>query len=239
MQVYPLTSPIILNDVSFSLYGGQGTGTFPSAVLQNAYLMAEIQATAYIGAPLLPVTVTGTFPFMHQSRIATDYGYVQQLLSVNVLTQQNCSNCSLTSNNGCGYVYSDTFGYVDFRQLASICGWSWWGYPYSPYVLSYAPYQIQLAYTAGLPTGTATQPGIMRALTIIAQANLNDMFPGMVGNNESVGMVGVQEFRSLDYFEKRTEHALVKTALGDDAQSQRAKKLIDASIRKARRVLLA
>lgn len=239
MQMYPLNYPIVLNDTVFSQYGGQGTGSFARAILDNAYLMAEMQATSYIGAPLLPVTVTGTFPFMHQTRIATDYGYVQQLLSISILTKQNCQDCSLTSNNGCGYVYQDTFGYVDFRQLAGTCGWSWWGYPYSPYILAYAPYQIQFAYIAGLPTGTATQPGIMRALTILAQANLNDMFPGVVGNNESVGMVGVQEFKSLDYSETRADHALVKTALGDDAQSQRAKKLIDMSVKRARRVLLA
>jgi hypothetical protein len=167
---------------------------------------------------------------MHQNRIVTDYGYVQQILSVSMLTREGCNDCGLTSNEGCGYVYSDTFGYVDARQLQSVCGWSWWGYPFSPYIYSYAPYQIQMAYIAGLPTGTANQPGIL---------NLNDMFPGMVGMNESVGMVGVQEFRSLDYFEKRAEHALIKTALGDDAQSQRAKKLIDMSVKKARRVLLA
>lgn len=239
MQIYPFSNPIILNDAIFAAYGGQGTGTFSNATLQAAYLMAETQVTNYIGTPLLPVTVTGTFPFMHQSRLATDYGYVQQILSVGVLTRQGCNDCGLTSNDGCAYVYQDTFGYVDFRQLATVCGWSWWGYPYSPYILNYAPYQVQLAYIAGLPTGTATHPNILRALTIVAQTNLNDMFPGMVGQNESVGAVGIQEFRALDYFEKRAEHALIKTALGDDAQSQRAKKLIDAVVKRARKVLLA
>lgn len=239
MQVYPFSSPIILNDVTFSIYGGNGTGSFNSATLQAAYRMAEIQVTSYIGTPLLPVTVTGTFPFQHQQRLVTDYGYVQQLLSVNILTRQSCTDCSLTSNTGCGYIYEDTFGYIDFRQLSSVCGWSWWGYPYAPYVLSYQPYQIQIAYTAGLPTGTATQPSILRALTIVAQIALDDMFPGTVGQNESVGGVGIQSFKSLDYSEERAEHALVKTALGDDAKSQRAKKLIDSTIRKARRILLA
>jgi hypothetical protein len=240
MQNYPFNSPIILNDAIFSQYGGQGTGTFPSATLQAAYQMAEIQVTNYIGAPLLPVTVTGTYTFQHQSRIATDYGYVQQLLGVSILTRQNCQDCGLTVNsNACGYVYQDTYGYVDFRQLAGTCGWSWWGYPSSPYILNYAPYQIQLAYTAGLPTGTATQPTILRALTIVAQTNLNDMFPGVVGQNESVGAVGIQKFSSLDYSEERAAHALVKTALGDDATSQRAKKLIDATVKRARKVLLA
>lgn len=236
---YPLNVPIILNDAVFSQFGGQGTGTFARAILDNAYLMSEMQVTNYIGAPLLPITMTGTYPFMHQTRLVTDYGYVQQLLSVSILTNQGCQSCGQTSTEGCGYVYQDTFGYIDFRQLQSVCGWSWWGYPYSPYIAQQAPYQIQLAYVAGLPTGTATQPGILRALTILAQSNLNDMFPGVVGNNESVGMVGIQEFKSLDYSEIRADNALIKTALGDDAQSQRAKKLIDMSVRKARRILLA
>jgi hypothetical protein len=158
---------------------------------------------------------------------------------VNILTKTSCNTCGLESNDGCGYIYQDTFGYVDFRRVASLCGWGWWGYPYSPYILAAAPYQIQLAYVAGLPTGTANQPGIVTALTILAQIDLNEKFPGAVGVNESVGAIGIQEFRSLDYQEKRAEHALVKTALGDDARSQRAKKLIDMSIKKARKVLFA
>lgn len=221
------------------MYGGLGTGTFSSAILQNSYLLAEMQVSEYIGAPLLPVTITGTYPFMHQTRISTDWGYVQQLLNVSILTRQSCQDCSLTVKEGCGYIYQDTYGYIDFRQLSSVCGWSWWGYPSAPYVLSYAPYQIQVAYVAGLPTGTATQPGILEALTIVAQIDLNEKFPGMVGINESVGAIGVQDFQSMDYRETRAAHALVKTALGDDAKSQRAKKLIDMSVRRARKALFA
>lgn len=240
MQNYPFTSPIILNDAIFSQYGGQGTGTFPSVTLQAAYQMAEIQVTNYIGAPLLPITVTGTYAFAHQSRIATDYGYVQQVLSVSILTQQNCNDCNLHVNpQACGYVYSNSYGYVDFKRLAGTCGWSWWGFPSSPYVLNYVPYAIQIAYLTGLPTGVATQPTILRALSIVAQTNLNDMFPGVVGQNESVGAIGVQEFASLDYRERRADHALIKTALGDDAMSQRAKKLIDATVKRARKALFA
>lgn len=239
MQIYPYHAPIILNDTVFSQYGGMGTGTFSSLILQSSYLVAEMQATSYIGTFLLPTTVTGTFPFMHQIRIVTDYGYVSQLLNVNVQTKTANNTCSLQSNDGCGFIYSDTFGYIDFKRISSVCGWGWWGYPYSPYILEQSPYQIEVTYVAGLPTGTATQPGILEALTILAQVDLNEKFPGAVGANESVGAVGIQEFKSLDYWEKRAEHALVKTALGDDARSQRAKKLIDMSIRKARRVLFA
>ena len=240
MKLYPFQSPIILNDTLFIQYGGQGASNFTSTTLQNSYLLAEMQVSTYIGSFLLPTTITGTYPFMHQTRIATDWGYVQQLLHVNVLTRQNFSDCSLTSNDGCGYVYSDTFGYVDFRKLTSTCGWTWWwGSPYSPYILDYQPYQIQLSYIAGLPTGIATQPGIMEALTILAQVDLNEKFPGLAGVNESVGAVGIQNYASIDYRESRADHALIKTALGDDARSQRAKKLIDMSVKKARRALFA
>jgi hypothetical protein len=238
MNVFPYTSPIILNDIVFSQQGGQGTGTFASAILQDSYLTAEIQVTNYLGTPLLPITMTGTYPFMHQQRIVTDFGYVQQILSVGIQTRQNCQDCGLTINEGCGYIYQDTYGYIDFRQLASICGWSWWGYPFAPYVVSYQPYEIQVAYVAGLPSGTANLPPVLRALTILAQVDLNDKFPGLVGQNESVGAVGIQEYKALDYSERRADHALIKTALGDDAMSQRAKKLLDSAIRKARKTLL-
>jgi len=242
MVIYPFSAPIILNDTVFSQFGGQGTGTFSSATLQAAYQIAEMQVTNYIGTLLLPTTVTGTYAVMAgHRRLATDYGYVQQLLNVNILTQTGLNNCSLQNNDGCGYIYSDTFGYIDFRVITTVCSWGWWwsGYPYSPYVVGPSPYQVQVAYVAGLPTGTANQPGILQALTILAQTELNEMFPGAVGVNESVGAVGIQDFKSLDYMERRAKDALIKTALGDDARSQRAKKLIDMSITKARKVLLA
>lgn len=239
MVIYPFQAPIILNDTVFSLNGGQGTGTFSNYALQSSYLVAETLVTNYIGTPLLPVTLTGTYPFMHQGRIATDYGYVSQLLNVNVLTRTACNSCGLQNNDACGYIYNDTFGYVDFRRVATVCGWSWWGFPYSPYIIAESPYQIEITYVAGLPTGTANHPNILKALTILAQVDLNETFPGAVGMNESVGAVGIQEFRSLDYQERRAEHALIKTALGDDARSQRAKKLLDGVIKRARKVLLA
>lgn len=239
MQIYPFQTPIILNDEIFSLYGGNGTGTFSSQQLQSAYLIAEIQVTNYIGTPLLPVIVTGTYPYMGQKRIPTDYGYVSQLLNVDVLSKGGPTSFNLISNPGYGFIYSDTFGYIDFGVIASACGWSWWGWTYSSPVVYNLPYQVQIAYQAGLPSGTANQPTILRALTILAQIDLDETYPGMVGVNESVGAIGIQEFKTMDYSERRTAHALVKTALGDDARSQRAKKLIDATLRKARRVLLA
>lgn len=237
MVIYPFSAPIILTDSLYSQYGGLGTGSFTQAQLQSSYWLAEMQVTAYIGTPLLPVIVTGTYAYMGHQRIPTDYGYVHRLLNVNVLSKKDWRTCDLQSNDGCGYIYDDTYGYIDFKQISTILGLSYHGYPFSPYVAYETPYQIQISYEAGLPTGTANQPGILEALTILAQIDLNEKSPGVVGQNEGAGDVAIQQFRSLDYTEVRGAHSLVKTALGESPKAMRAKRLIDMSIRKARRAL--
>ena len=127
MQIYPHKIPLILNDVIFSQYGGKGTGSFSNEVLQSAYLMAEIQTTNYIGTFLLPTIVTGTFvtPQTRVQRIATDYGYVSQILKVTVDTQKitYSGGCELEHLNGGAFIYEDTFGYIDiykFRILVDV-----------------------------------------------------------------------------------------------------------------------
>lgn len=239
MVIYPFTTPIILNDIVYSQYGGLGTGSFTSFQLQSSYMVAEMRVTSYIGTPLLPIIVTGTYVYQGKQIIPTDYGYVQNLLNVNVLSKQGWSNCTLQNNEACGYILEDTYGYIDFKQIAFTCGLAYWGFPFSPYIALNYPYQVQIAYQAGLPTGTANLPPILEALTILAQIDLNEKSPGQVQMNETTGDLGIQEWRSLDYFEKRAEHALVKSALGSSARAQYAKSLIDMTLKRARKVLFA
>jgi hypothetical protein len=227
MVLYPFTYPLILSDSIFTDYGGK-TGTFTSAQRQSSYLIAEMQVSSYIGTLLLPTNVTGTYPFMNTMRLATDYGYVQELNNVSFFSKTSlCGSCSLTSNDGCGYIYQDTFGYIDVEQTISSCG------------ACSCPYQIQISYKAGLPTGTASSPPFLEALTILAQIDLNEKDPGNSGINETTGDLAVQSYKSLDYSEERGAHSLVKTALGESAKAMRAKRLIDMSITRARKVLLA
>lgn len=242
MVIYPFSGPIILNNQDFIDFGGQ-TGAFTNAQLRNSYWLAEMQVSAYIGTLLLPTIVTGTYPFQSRTRLATDYGYVNQLLNVNILTRKATNTCELQSNDGCGYIYDDTFGYIDFKRLSSVCScvnWNWWaGSPYPMYASSDVPYQIQVVYEAGLPTGTANQPGIMEALTILAQIDLNEKVPGLVGMNESPGDAPLTRFRSIDYNEGRKITMFIRTNLGQSSRAMRAKLLLDASIKRARKVLLA
>lgn len=228
MIVYPFSTPIILTRDLFVRYGGNAS-TFSDEPLNDSFWMAEMQVTAYIGTPLLPITLTGTMNYLGSNRLITQYGYVHNIYSVNVLSKQAGIDCTLHSDSGCAFIYEDTYGYVDFRKVYSACGCGSIG----------DSYQVQIAYQAGLPTGTANQPGILRALTILAQIDLDDKFPGTAGLNEGSGDVTISEFRSLDYFEKRSEHALIQTALGGSPKAMRAKRLIDASIRKARPALFA
>ena len=242
MQIYPYHTPIILDDATFALYGGK-IGSFSSAQLQIAYQMAEQQTTAYIGTFLLPTIVTGTFTTVQTTtqRIATDYGYVSRILDVIVKTEKitYSGGCELLSSRGGAFIYEDTFGYIDVYKLQTIYGINYNPYPYGGYmpISSNTPYQFEIAYEAGLPTGTATLPMVLQAMTLAAQIHLNEMFPGVVGMNEAVGDAGVQEFQSFRYRERRTAHALRRTAFGGSAQASRIASLLDVCIKKARRSL--
>jgi hypothetical protein len=230
MVIYPYSSPIILNDVVYAQYGGKGTGSFTSAQLQAAYHMAEVQATNYLGTFLLPTIVTGTYISVPTTnkRIATDYGYVSQILRVSVKSQKvSSTGCELVANDGCAFIYSDTFGYLDVYQLHSTCSCG-----YFP-----EPYLYEVTYEAGLPTGVASQPSVLAALTMAAMISLNEMYPGVVGVNESVGDAGVQEYESFGYHERRTAHALRRTAFGGSAAANKVAQLLDAAIIKARKSL--
>lgn len=220
MQLYPYHSPIILTESIFTLYGGQH-GDLSSFQLEAAFLAAETQATSYIGTFLLPTIVTGTFPYQG-NYIATDYGYVHRILSVTSISKTG-NECGLRSDNTCAFIWDDTFGYLDVlcSLSSSNCGGALF------------PYQLQIAYEAGLPTGTANAPSILLGLTMAAQLFLNEMkYPSA---NETAGDVGVESFSNQGYSEKRKPFK--RTAFGQSAKSSYIAHLFDSSVRKARRAL--
>jgi hypothetical protein len=221
IQVYPHNSPIILNDDTFVQYGGQ-TGSMTAAQRSAAYLIAEKQASKFLGTFLLPTTVTGTYGYA--GRIATDYGYVHEIKSVSILSKDSYIDCTLQSDSACVFVWDDTFGYLDVGCVLNSCNCN-------NYLV---PYQVRVAYTAGLPTGVATQPDVLLALTMAAQISLNEMiYPSQ---NEGTGDIGIQEFRSLDYSEVRK--TLKNTVFGNSAKAQKIAGLLAAAVKPARQVLM-
>lgn len=224
MKIYPHNSAIILDNTNFLLYGGQ-TGTFSQAQLNAAYRIAEQQATTYLGTLLLPTVVTGTFGY--SPRLVTDYGYVSRIIGVNILSKNNWETCTLQSDSGCAFVWNDTFGYLDVSCLVSYCNCAG----------AVVPYQVQVVYECGLPTGTASQPAVLLALTMAATISLNEMiFPSA---NEGTGDVGVQEFSSfgdMGYSEKRT--LLGRNSFGNSAKAQKIAQLLSSTIARARPKLM-
>lgn len=220
MQLYPYTSSIILTESVFIQYGGQ-SGTFTSAQLQASFLAAEMQATQYIGTFLLPTIVTGSFPYQG-NHVATDYGYVHRILSASVISKTG-QECGLQTDSTCAFIWNDTFGYLDVACSLS----------QSPCGNNVSPYQFQIVYEAGLPTGTATKPPILLGLTMAAQIFLNEIaYPSA---NESTGDVGVESFSNQGYSEKRK--TLKRTSFGQSAKASYIAHLFDSTLIKARRAL--
>lgn len=240
MVIYPFSAPVILTDDIFNTYGGLNYSSVP-AQRTAAYLIAEKQATKYIGTPLLPVQMTGTYQYMNQPRIVTDYGYVNSIDSVNIISQNVFSaSCQLTSSPGCAFIANDTYGYVDIQLLLPTATLvSYYSIPYPafppvmPFIQNYnQPYYFQISYNCGLPTGTASQADMLLALVLAAQINLNLMVNQSALAGE--GDVGIDTFAVMDYTERRHRSSIKRTAFGSSAMANKIAGLIDGSVIKCR-----
>lgn len=217
---YPYSSPLILNDSIFIQYGGL-TGTSTEPQRQAAYLIAEQQMVSYIGTLLLPEDLTGSAPYnVNMHYFVTDYGYVHRLYGARILDPFGNVKWDISGTSNYMMISDDTYGYLYVKDLhvREQCD----------------PYTIEFVYNAGLPSGVASQPGMLLALSMAAQISLNEFgFPSM---NEGVGDVGIEEFSHLQYREKRK--GWKNTAFGASAKSAKVAQLVDSTIRKARRSLI-
>ncbi len=207
MLGYPYTSPQILTNSLYAEYGGE-TGTVSQGMLTAAYTVAEQQVSNYLHTFLVPTDITGTFTYYPHRNIVTDWAYVNSIHAVTLLTRQGNSTCTFTETDTCTYVRDDRYGILDVNLItnctcrtgvaASLTG----------------IYQIQIAYNAGLPSGTSYHPSVLLALTKQAEIVLNEM-THTLGGNESVGDAGVNSFANQDYREERVQ--LLRTGLGNSA----------------------
>jgi hypothetical protein len=219
MIIYPYSSPIILTEDIFQQYNGDIDGSTPE-LRQIAYTIAEEYVTDDIGTFLLPTIVTGTHYF-DRNPIITEYGYVNQVILVRFLdTEQDIYYTISGTANVYASLQNDTYGIIDIHAIFGNCNCVSSARP--------LPYQVQIVYEAGLPTGTANNPRYLLGLTTAADMVLNQI-EGF--GNEADGLVGLDEFKNQDYSEKR--HALKNTIFGSSARAQFVSNLF-VSLRKHR-----
>jgi hypothetical protein len=214
--LYPFTSPIILTDDIFVAYGGI-TGTTTSSFRQVAYELSEIAVSEYLSTLLSPTIVTGTYQLHPTKSILLGYTFVWDIKGVTIYSRNRDSSCTLNSDSSCAYLSNAEYGRVDVN-LKGTCGCG---------NIGFDPYQIEISFEAGLPSGTVYRSNVLRALTLQAQIELNEM--GLASINESVGDIGVQEFSNQGYREKRV--SLLRTRLGTSAVANHAARLLSGLVR--------
>ena len=221
MILYPYSSPIILTDDIFQTYGGDLDGSTPE-LRQIAYTVSEEFVTDDINTFLLPTIVTGTHYFT-QSSVVTDYGYVNRVILVRFLDEKESIYYSISGTaNVYASLRNDTYGIIDIFNLFGNCNCASSAQPY--------PYQVQIVYEAGLPTGTANNPRYLLGLVKAADMVLNwvEKF-----GNEADGLVGLDQFKNQDYSEQR--HSLKNTIFGSSANAQGISSLF-VNLRKHRKI---
>ena len=192
LNYYPFASPIVLTDVLFEEYGGNAANSSKTQ-RQAAYWMAEEKASEDIGTLLAKTTVTGTYHFA--TRLMLEHGNVHQVMLTRFVDFKEDVYYTIS---GTANIYAgiDNFklGVIDLPLLVNNCHCA------SPSWRNLAPYNVQIVYEAGLPSGTAYAHNTLLGLTTYAQIILNEI----VGfGNEGAGDVGITEFSNQQYSEKR------------------------------------
>lgn len=212
MNLYPLSNPIILTDTIFTQYGGHPDSSSP-AQRTAAYLMAEMAASRDLSTLLLPVIVTGTFtfnPIQTQNGLMLDYCYIRRVIATYFLDFDGNVYWGQTgTSNNYVAIREDDFGTIDINYMLN------------PGASSTYPYKIRVVYEAGLPTGTATRPDYLMAMTIYADLMLQEI----IGyGNEAPGDIGVQKYANQEYREERI--GLLRTTFGTSARANLAHRLL-------------
>lgn len=211
-NLYPFTTPQIMGDAAFQAYGGLSANTSEEQ-RKSAYFIAELAATEDIGTFLLPTNITGSYSRII-SPLSLGHTYVNQVFWVRFYDTKESVYYTIS---GTSTVYAGLrnpkYGLLDIDYFFSNCACSSRGISY--------PYQVEVAYNAGLPTGTSLNPSFMLALTTYSQIILNEI---QGYGNEAPGDVGVKNYQNQSYRESRV--ALLRTTFGTSARANFAHKLL-------------
>lgn len=207
---YPYYTPIILTDSIFTDYGGDTTkGT--STQRKIAYRIAEMQATEDLSTFLLPTIYTGMYPF--NTRIILDHAFVNSISVIRFIDTKEDIYYTITGTaNVYASIQNADRGVLDIHYWLGSCNCHSSINPY--------PYQVQVVYNAGLPSGTTYQADTLLALETYADIILNEI----VGyGNEAPGDVRVDSFNNQQYSERRL---LKNTSFGGSPRANFASRLL-------------
>ncbi|MHA2405074.1 MAG: hypothetical protein ACXADH_18930, partial [Candidatus Kariarchaeaceae archaeon] len=188
-------------------YGGNLIGSTP-AQRNAAYFVAEERISNLVNSPVSIATITGTYFYPHTGgRVQLDWMYLQTVHEIRFIDGGgNTYHTIAGTANYHAAIRDQERSIIDIFHIYGNC---------QGCGNSSSPYQFQIVYEAGLPTGTSTSPNFILALTSAAKLVTNEI----IGyGNESVGGVGIEAFKNQDYFEKRT--AMANTVLGKSTTAQ-------------------
>ena len=212
LNYYPFSTPIVLTDVLFEEYGGNAANTSKSQ-RQAAYWLAEMKASEDIGSLLAKTVITGTYHYAN--RVMVEHSNVHRVILTRFVDfEENIYHTvSGTANVYIGLEDSKR-GIIDIAGVISKCQCA------APGWINYRPYQMQIVYEAGLPSGTVYMHDVLLGLTTYAQIMLNEV----VGyGNEAPGDATITEYSNQEYSEKRK--GLINTAFGGSPKANFAHKL--------------
>ena len=206
-KAYPFVTGQYLTDDIFVSYGGL-TGTTTPFLRGAAYFVAEEWASMGIGTPIVPATITGTYFYPQVGgTVQLDWMYLQSIVEIRFLDNGGSNYYTIAGTaNYDAAIRNQARSIIDIFAIYGNC---------QGCGVSYAPYQFQIVYVAGLPATRTAAPNVSYALVEAAKMVLNEM-QGF--GNESVGGVGIEYFKNQGYAEKRT--ALVSTVFGSSAKAQ-------------------
>lgn len=218
-------SPVILTDAVYFANIGNPLYTGTAAQRANAYLIAEQAVIQELNTPLLPTTITGTYMWpglksetYTAGSIMLEHQRITSIDRVSVLYGGGTGTCGLQATDGC-YRLRAGVGYLDLLCIGNLataqcaCGVA-------------DIYQVQVTYTAGLPTGIAADDaGLHLALSMVAEQFLNQIVdPG--ANPGGPGAPGVMGFGGLGYSEKYNPKSLQMTPMGASASMNMVRRLL-------------
>lgn len=211
-------SPVILTEDLFETLQPELTVQPQGSQFSAAFLIAEQKMVEGLNAPLLPTQVSGSFAFPYPyATIQLPHVYVRSLDSIVAYGYDSGCSCEVTDLQACGRL-RNYVGYIDTRivagQYAGRCG------------SSIRPEYYDIAYTAGLTTGTAADDARLHlSLAMLARIELLEMLdPGALEGG--AGDAGVQSYSTVGYSETRTKGSVKATPFGNSAMANKAWGLI-------------